>query len=195
MARGRKGRSPDQIARDRAEIARLYLQRRTQAEIAAQLGMSRQQVGYDLGAVRQGWLESSLTDFNARKAEELARIDRLEREYWDAWEASQRERETSTTEQTSDDDGQRMRASLRKVGQTGDPRYLAGVQSCIEQRCRLLGLNAPTETRLTGQGGGPLQTQTTVLTDDQRAAAVANLLARLGAPGPGPDSAGQAPAP
>jgi hypothetical protein len=88
MGRGRKGRSPDQIARDRAEIARLYLQRRTQAEIAAQPGMSRQQVGYDLGAVRQGWLESSLTDFNARKAEELARIDRLEREYWDAWQAS-----------------------------------------------------------------------------------------------------------
>jgi hypothetical protein len=153
MSKGRKGRLPDQILKDREEIARLYLQRWTQAEIGQKLGLSRQQVGYDLGALRQEWLQSSLLDFTARKAEELARIDRLEREYWDAWDASKRERETSTTEQTRDDDGQRVKAAIRKVGQTGDPRYLAGVERCIEQRAKILGLNAPTETRLTGKDG------------------------------------------
>jgi hypothetical protein len=73
--RGRQARSPDQIRKDRAEIARLYLQRLTQAEIGQRLGLSRQQVGYDLNAVREEWLQSALVDFNAKKAEELARID------------------------------------------------------------------------------------------------------------------------
>ena len=49
MPKGRKGRTPDQILKDREEIARLYLQRLTQREIGERLGLSRQQVGYDTG--------------------------------------------------------------------------------------------------------------------------------------------------
>jgi hypothetical protein len=153
MSKGRKGRSPDQIRRDRAEIARLYLQRRTQAEIGRQLGLSRQQVGYDLSAIRQEWLRSSLVDFDARKAEELARLDRLEREYWDAWEASKKERQTSVTEQTTAAEGERLRAGLRKEEQTGDPRYLAGVERCLEQRAKILGLFAPQKVAPTTPDG------------------------------------------
>jgi hypothetical protein len=153
MSKGRKGRSPDQIRRDRAEVARLYLQRWTQAEIGAKLGLSRQQVGYDLGAVRLEWLESSVMDFNARKAEELARIDRLERECWDAWEASKKGKETTTSEQTTGGRGERVKAAIRKVEQTGDPRFLAGVERCIDQRCKLLGLNAPQKIAPTAPDG------------------------------------------
>jgi hypothetical protein len=159
MSKGRKGRSPDQIRNDRAEVARLYLMRLTQAEIGAKLGLSRQQVGYDLEAIRQEWLQSSVMDFNARKAEELARIDRLEAEYWDAWEASKKEKETTTSEQTTGGDGEKVKAAIRKTEQTGDPRYLAGVERCIERRCRIVGMDAPVESRLTGPGGGPLQAQ------------------------------------
>jgi hypothetical protein len=111
MSKGRKGRSPDQIRRDRAEVARLYLQGWTQADIGARLGLSRQQIGYDLEAVRQEWLRSALVDFDAKKAEELAKIDRLEGEYWAAWEASKKERQSSTTEQTTDAEGERLKAA------------------------------------------------------------------------------------
>jgi hypothetical protein len=143
MSKGRKGRSPERVRRDRAEVARLYLMRWTQAEIGAKLGLSRQQVGYDLAAIRQEWLASSLMDFNARRAEELARIDRLEGEYLDAWAASKKDKETTTTEQTAGGDGEPVRAAIRKEGRHGDPRYLAGVQWCINKRCELLGLDAP----------------------------------------------------
>jgi Helix-turn-helix domain len=143
MSKGRKGRSPDQIRKDRAEIAALYLQGHTQRDIGVKLGLSRQQVGYDLDAVRREWLQSSLMDFNARKAEELARINRLEQHYWAAWEASKKERQTSTTEQTTGADGERLKAGIRKEEQTGEARYLAGVQWCISKRCEILGLDAP----------------------------------------------------
>lgn len=143
MSKGRKGRSPDQIRNDRAEIARLYLQGSTQAQIGAKLGLSRQQIGYDLDVVRQEWLQSSLVDFNQKKAEELARIDIREREYWAAWQQSKHERQTSSIEQVKDPRGDKLKAGTRNVAQTGDPRYLEGVRWCIAKRCEVLGLNAP----------------------------------------------------
>jgi hypothetical protein len=106
--------------------------------------------------VRQEWLQSSLIDFNQKKAEELARIDAVEREYWSAWQESKRERQTTSTEQITDASGNKVKAGIRKIEQTGDRRYLAGVERCIEQRVKILGLNAPTETRLTGMHGGPI---------------------------------------
>jgi hypothetical protein len=157
VSKGRKGRTPDQIRSDRAEIARLYLQRWTQAEIGQHLGLSRQQVGYDLAAIREEWLQSSLVNFGARKAEELARIDRLEREFWGAWEASKKEKETTTSEQVNKGGDEQIKAAIRKEERTGDPRYLAGVERCIERRCKILGMDAPIETRLTGQDGGPIR--------------------------------------
>jgi hypothetical protein len=178
MSKGRKGRTPDQIRRDRAEIARFYLQRLTQAEIGERLGLSRQQVGYDLQAVRREWLQSSLVDFHARKAEELARIDRLEREYWAAWEESKKERQTSITEQTTDADGERLRAGIRKVEQTGDPRYLAGVQGCVEQRCKLLGLNAPQKIAPTTPDGQQAWTPALRDASDEELTALARLAER-----------------
>jgi hypothetical protein len=143
---------PDQIRKDRAEIADLYLQGKTQHEIGVQLGLSRQQIGYDLAAVRQEWLQSALMDFNARKAQELAKIDRLEQEYWAAWDASKKDRQVSTTEQTTGADGERLKAGIRKEEQTGEARYLTGVQWCIQKRCDILGLDDPKKVHLTSEG-------------------------------------------
>jgi hypothetical protein len=155
MSRGRKGRSPDQIRKDRSEVACLYLKGWTQADIGARLGVSRQQVGYDLGAVRREWLASALMDFNAKKAEELAKVDKLEREAWECFENSKKGRETTTTEQTTDGDGDRTKAAIRKEEEHGDPRYLSVVQWCINKRCDILGLNAPQRHRHGGDEDAP----------------------------------------
>ena len=112
-------RSPDQVEADRAAIARRYLQGMTQAEIGAELAMTQQMVSYDLQVVRQRWRDSGLRDLDEAKTIELAKIDALEREYWDAWRASKR------------------------PPATGTPAYLTGVQWCIDRRIKLLGLDAP----------------------------------------------------
>jgi hypothetical protein len=149
MSAGRKGRSPDQIRKDRAEIANLYLKGLSQADIAAKLGLSRQQIGYDLKAVRKEWLRSSVMAFNQRKAEELARINRVESEYLAAWEKSKNGRETTTTEQMTTPQGDRTKAAIRKEDEYGDPRYMEGVRWCIQKRCELLGLDDPQRVHLT----------------------------------------------
>jgi hypothetical protein len=179
----------------RCRIANLFLRGvKRQEELARQVGVNRSTVSRDLKVLNQRWKEAAVHDLDAAKAQELERIDQLEREYWEAWEKSKQAHETTTTEQTTGAAGERLRAGVRKVEQTGDPRYLEGVRWCIARRCALLGLDAPVETRLAGRDGGPVQTVSTVLemTEDERAAAIAALFARVGQADRGPHPSGPA---
>ncbi len=90
------------------------------------MGYTQPQICYDLKIIRKRWMESSVSDFNQRKAEELAKIDNVEREAWVAWT-------TSKGNQTP----------------TGDPRFLQNVQWCIQKRCKILGLDAIEKLMLT----------------------------------------------
>jgi hypothetical protein len=147
----------------RSQVAELFLRGiKRQSALAERLGVNRSTVSRDLKALNDRWKEAGVRDLDAAKGQELERIDLVEREAWEAWEKSKRGRETTTTEQTTGGDGERTKAAVRKEEEHGDPRYLAGVQWCVEQRCKLLGLHAPTETRLTGQAGGPIRAATEV---------------------------------
>jgi hypothetical protein len=138
----------------RSQVASLFLQgTKRQGELAQKLGVDRSTISRDLKVLQDRWKEAGVRDLDVAKGQELERIDQLEREYWLAWERSKNSHETTTTEQTTAPGGDRTRAAIRKEEQHGDPRYLAGVQWCVEQRCKILGLHAPTESRLTGPGG------------------------------------------
>src|SRR5262245_54512780 len=65
----------------------------------------------------------------------------------------------------------------------GDIRAAASV---LKDLAELQGLYPPRRTEMSGPGGGPIPTATVELTDDERAALVAALLARFGPPGAGP---------
>jgi hypothetical protein len=128
----------------RSQVASLFLQGiKRQGELAQRLGVNRSTISRDLRVLNVRWKEAAVRDLDAAKSQELERLDLLEQEYWAAWERSKQPHEMTTTEQTTDGDGERVKAALRKDDQHGDPRYLAGVERCIEQRCKLLGLNAP----------------------------------------------------
>jgi hypothetical protein len=124
-------------------VAALYLQRKMQSEIARIVGVSQQQVSFDLKAVRLAWQTSTVRDFDAARSEELARVDVAEAAYWDGWQRSQQVHEVTVTEAHDDGATARRKATLRKEAQSGDPRFLDGVLRCIERRCALLGLDAP----------------------------------------------------
>ena len=130
------------VLQRRQEVAGLYLRGAQQYDIARQLGVSQQQISFDLKAVREMWLASAVRDFDALKAEQLAKIDHVEAEAWGAWVRSQQPREVTLTERTEGEKASH-KASVRREGQAGDPRFLERVQKCIDQRCEILGLNAP----------------------------------------------------
>ena len=142
-------RTKTERERDRALLAKLYFQGWLQADIAEKIGVSRQQIGYDLGVLRKRWQASALIDFNAAKARELARVDNLEREYWETWERSKEQKESTLTKRV-DAGAKRNEAQVRRESQIGDPRFLTGVQWCIERRCKILGVDAPTKVEHQG---------------------------------------------
>jgi hypothetical protein len=148
-------RTRGQRERDRSLVARLYLQGETQQAIAdaindryanqeIEVKLSRITIRNDIEWVRKQWLESSLVDIDEAKAVELAKIDRLEVEYWDAWQQSKKDAETRIAEQSKGGKfGDTTKAVSKKVGQVGNHKFLQGVQWCIEQRVKIFGMHAP----------------------------------------------------
>ena len=135
-----KRRSQSQLVRDRRIIADLYLQGKTQVAIAEEISVDQSTVSRDLAVLQKEWIVSALVDIDAAKAQELAKVDRLEREYWSAWERSCEDAETLRQEGSGEKPSKIVKTSK---GQAGDPRFLQGVQWCIERRCKIIGIDAP----------------------------------------------------
>lgn len=140
-----------------AAVADLYTRGWSQAKIGQELGVTQQQISYDLKIVRQRWLDSSIRDFDLARAQEIAKIDRIEVELWGAWERSNQE-------------------------QPGDPRYMDGAMKCIHKRCELMGLDEPKKIALSDGDStyGPFLTE-----DDRRNRLLAAFLEQGTASGSG----------
>lgn len=130
---------------DRAVIAQMYLEGKTQADMADQLGLTRGTVRKDIKAIQKQWVESSLISFESAKAQQLARIDHLEHTYWQAYQDSFSE-DVSTTQYLEREESDAMgaaraaRAVVHKRPGKASYAALAGVQWCITERNRILGL-------------------------------------------------------
>ena len=148
-----KRRSTAQLKRDRRRISDLYLQGWLQADIAAEVGVSQQTISLDLKALQRDWLASALIDFDEAKSHELAKVDRLEREYWQAWGRSREDAETVRQEGKKEGVDKIIKTAK---GQAGDPRFLVGVQWCIDKRCKILGIDAAVKMQHTGADGSDL---------------------------------------
>jgi len=146
-----------QREKDLAELARRYLRGEHQADIAADLGVSQATISIDLKTLQRRWQESALVDIDEAKARELARVDNLEWEYWNAWERSCSERKVASAEvRAGDVQGKPHKSSVRKEQRDGNPAFLRGIEWCIDKRCRILGLDAPTRSELSGPDGGAI---------------------------------------
>lgn len=146
-------RHPLQREKDLAELASRYLHGEMQSAIAEALGVTQQAVSLDLKTLQARWQKASLLDLGEHKARELAKVDELERVYWTQWAASKEDKRTIQTRQKGQDETGDREALVRREERDGNPAYLAGVQWCIERRCRLLGLDAPQKVAPTDPSG------------------------------------------
>lgn len=152
-------RTPIQREDDLRRISELYLRGWRQVDIAAEIGISQGMVSQDLKLIQKRWRKQTAINLDEAKNKELARIDTLEREYWDAWERSKGERVRARQNLVANKTVRS--ATVEKEQLIGNPAFLAGVEKCIEMRCKLLGIYAPTKvdavtknidwTKLTGE--------------------------------------------
>lgn len=158
---GIQKRTPQQRVADLILMEALHLRGASQNEIAKAISdqrpynLSRAQIAYDLADLQRQWQQQALEQRGLWVAQELAKIRNLEREYWHAWERSLLEQTRTRTEQGTtgqiDKDGnpgKSAKAVIEKETPTGVPAYLAGIMACIERRCKLLGLDAPTQLQV-----------------------------------------------
>jgi len=138
-----------EIDRRRALVAEHYLEGLTQSQIARELGVSQGTVSHDLKAIRQQWQASANRDFDEAVGIELAKLDKVEREAWKAWNRSLEPAESTRVMQQAGN----KRAEKTTRQQHGDPRFLEQIQRCIAARRALLGLDAPTRIAPTSPDG------------------------------------------
>jgi hypothetical protein len=128
----------------------------------------------DLEALTALWRENSLRDITLVKAEELAKLDRLEREAWVAWDRSVGHHQTRTTKTGRvDRDGlviSEPEITVKADTLDGDPRFMAIILDCQKRRAALMGLDMPAKIAQTTADGEDLFDQ------DARAALHAKLL-------------------
>ncbi len=148
-----------EISDRRRLVADLYVRGHKQQEIADQLGVTQPIVSKDLAAIQAEWQRLRVADMDQLKRLELERIDRREREAWDAWERSKQPTVTEKLATAEDSvgsaaaDGTQEKPGAAKlettkrverttVSSAGNPRFLEIVEGCVQQRCKILGLFA-----------------------------------------------------
>jgi DNA-binding CsgD family transcriptional regulator len=149
-------RTKTQVLADRERVAALYLKGMTMVKIGDELGISTATVHRDLKAIQELWLRSSLLSFDAIKARELARIDEIEKEAWEAWKVSRGQHQRTQTKRVVGQDQPtrtnptprelpiKTEANVTRVdARDGNPEFLRTMQWAVEQRCKIFGLYAP----------------------------------------------------
>lgn len=152
------------ITERRERVAALYLEGVPQYRIAKTIGVCDAVVSKDLRVLEEQWKRHAIESIDKHKANELAKINRMEREAWTAWRKSKKAREISTARTKKTRRGGESEAMLRKEQTAGETEYMKIVQWCINKRCELLGLDAPKKIApTTPDGKEPLPANVTII--------------------------------
>ena len=144
------------LAERRRDVAHMYLSGYKQVEIADKWRVSQAQISYDLKHIHAEWISAAVMDVGEVKARELARIDAMELEYWQAWKESKdpKKKESKTARRAIEGTAPYISEAREEIEErVGDSRYLDGLQWCVEQRLKIAGAYAPTKIAPTTPDG------------------------------------------
>lgn len=162
-----------ELERRKNIVQERYLQGQSLRKIAASLELTPGNVNTILTKLRAEWREQRKEQAAAMLPEQLAKLDMLESQYQAAFERSCQPRKVSgaktkkggTGRQTAGQSGaqsgqvmnqDRQETFLREEQRDGNPKFLDGVQRCIELRCRLAGLLSADRSGGAGEDDGPI---------------------------------------
>ena len=146
------GRTPAQKDADRQMVARLSLEGLSTHKIAEKMNVSQRTVCRDLDVIRREWRERSVEMLDEVKARELAKLDRIEAEAWEAYWRTTTNKEKRVVERRPGPKGGDY-TKIETEGQAGDPRFLKIILDCQERRAKILGTDAPTKVAATSPDG------------------------------------------
>ncbi|PTX14436.1 hypothetical protein C8N40_111101 [Pontibacter mucosus] len=151
--------------RDRNIVAEYYVKgystRAIAQIIADKVGggytLNHNTVSNDVKYLLKQWQNERINDINEQKVLELSKLDKLEQTYWQAWEKSIEDHKKSSKKLKGKGDKPDYKEMTEtEVVAYGNPAYLAGIERCIDKRCKILGIDAPQKHDIT-TGGKPFQ--------------------------------------
>jgi hypothetical protein len=134
-------RTAAQRAADLLFIETHAVKGKTQIEIAALLAevrpyrISRAQIAYDIDELKRRWIETGVESYSLGRARALKKLDAVEGEAWESWEKS-------------------------KADGPGNPTFAKVILEVHDRRVKLLGLDAPVRTEISGPEGAPIAIET-----------------------------------
>ena len=152
-------------------IAQLYKRgysyRKIREEVMTRLNLkaySLRTVSKDVNQLLEEWRSTRIENFDHSVQLELARIDELIKEAWQAWDKSKedyvqkssKQKGTPSAKEEGDEDEKpevltiSMEQSAREINQCGDPRFLDMIHKLLVERRKLLGLYSPEKREITG---------------------------------------------
>lgn len=171
-------------AADRTRVAELYCTGASFRAIAGATGLAVTTVRRDVDAVLKDWQAEQQVYMDKAVTAELAKLNKAEAAAWAGWERSCQDVVEKVKEVRPDDEGGMGAGKLveRTRGQAGDASFLNTIMRIIDRRCRLLGLDAPAKTELSGEVGfwGPLFDAMEYLDAEDAGANGANGAAQIG---------------
>tara|TARA_R110000803_G_scaffold34031_2_gene74463 strand:+ start:190 stop:813 length:624 start_codon:yes stop_codon:yes gene_type:complete len=125
---------------NQTQVASFYMQGLTQKVISDKVGCSIATVRRHMESLREEWMNRSLYDFSRAKAEQLAKVDEVERVAWEQFSLSA-SRESLTEFLDAND---LVTSQIKNTSKNAQEiKWLEKIQWCIDQRCKILGLYAP----------------------------------------------------
>lgn len=111
--------------------------------------ISQMMVYHDLKGIINEWRERHINNSSVILAKEMARLDRLEQQYWDAWNESKKPltHMDKETYQIESDGGRydsskrtKTREMMKFIESHGQVEFLQGIERVIDLRFKLLGI-------------------------------------------------------
>jgi hypothetical protein len=132
-------------------------------------------VSRDLKVIEAEWKKEAVTEMDTVKSQLRARYEAIYGEAFSAWLRSLEDAETTIQELLDgggegDTGKQRLKASTRKEGQSGNPALLAQAQAALKAIREMFGVDAATKQEH--------KIEDVSLTDDERARRIAAILDR-----------------
>jgi hypothetical protein len=153
-------RTPAQRSQDLLQIERWNRRGKTGRQITELLNaerpyqLTRQQIVHDLKKLDRMWQAEAVALIDSEKRRLLQALKDQEDQLWTAWEKSKEDATRATASKESGGGGDaKERNSITKQGQCGDGIYMRLLLDNWDRRAKLLGLDEPTKTELSGTVG------------------------------------------
>jgi hypothetical protein len=124
--------------------------------------LSKMTISTYMKGIKKEWLADRVEDINELRLTEVKKLLKVESEFWREWKRSKEPKKRTTSKrkgtgsplQVVSPEGEittetgvtlsGVETQEQETESLGDPRYLMGVQWCIQMRCKILGVEAPT---------------------------------------------------